>query len=323
MVAAENAAAIVAPAQQEHPVEVPVSKKKPGKGNGGGKTQKDGAPKAQRPSGQDKQAHGIEHAVAGNTRSSAARGAFRQAFDVLRESFRNDDVVHSNPDDTADLGLVAQLHRKEFDEKGVAFNSAVEISLQALDVARRGPDGIADLRTGIYMRCTCGFLVSIFLVVIMLISARGFTRVAVAHDGLLVVGGANAVRRGAMAPGEELVVSTAKVMERKSLPEVAALPVHLLRDVRDITFVHEGVWRCIHITRAQKLGYGQVLLEAADGTAVRVMEGRATIRFGHGGVEEPLETGEVIYTDESGLLPGRSTKVRPSSLVSVTTRWNP
>merc|ERR1711924_522678 len=119
--------------------------------------------------------------------------------------------------------------------------------------------------------------------------------------------------------GTEAVVATGIAVSARSLDALSRSSPEELRNVRDVTLVHDGTWRCIRIARSQLLGTDHVLLEAADGTAVRVKHGSAFIRLGALGHEEQIPLQGARYEDATRVLAGQT--VVPSALVDLVTTY--
>ncbi|OLQ02858.1 Tetratricopeptide repeat protein 21B [Symbiodinium microadriaticum] len=127
---------------------------------------------------------------------------------------------------------------------------------------------------------------AIVLLLLLLLTRALFTEV-VARDGLL------------LGAGEEPLAALAVARESRSVTAAAALTPSILRNVRDVSLVHQGVWRCLHISGVTKYSDWHIWMEAADGSGVRVRGGKAFLRIGFLGDEEELQPSEDFLLNES------------------------
>lgn len=150
----------------------------------------------------------------------------------------------------------------------------------ALDVSRY-PTGVPPRRfEWIWGHCLCGcctFVITVVMLVFMLSFTRDMSGSLNVQQGILVASGS-----------EEPVASTAAVLEQRDLAGLATLSEDVLRNVRDLVVTHRGIWRCLHIARVTKYRDDHVWMEAHDGTAIRLRDGRILLRLGALGDEEPL-----------------------------------
>merc|ERR1719401_243539 len=116
----------------------------------------------------------------------------------------------------------------------------------------------------------------------MLSSARSLFSYLEVEDGTLVASGVLAYS------GETPVAAAAAVIEQRLLSECGSLAAETLARIRDIVFMYEGVWRCIHITNVVKFRSMHIWLESYDGSAIRLLDGRAFYRNGLFGDEKSL-----------------------------------
>lgn len=134
-----------------------------------------------------------------------------------------------------------------------------------------------------HMLCGCGVCVmTIIILTLMLVFTRGWIGPVGVEDGVLLVSGV------ASYVGEEPVAATGAVLEQRELTDLFGLTSELLQNVRDVVMMHAGIWRCLHIARVTKYRDGHAMMEAHDGTGIRLRDGRAFVRFGVLGDEEPV-----------------------------------
>lgn len=213
--------------------------------------------------------------------------------------------------DVAELQLFARIHSLNVHRNGgVGFAEAVDITLDACQTARRGPVGTGTPSRRIDWRVISWFCVGstivVVLTVLMLLLCRVSIRLLAARQKVLVATGMEAI------PDAEPAVATALALQQVHLLSLATLPIETLRNVRDVTLAHRGVWRCLRVTRAMRLDNLMTWLETFDGTALRIANGAAWIRFGPFGDEESIATAGSWYQDYTR---GTSQNVWPTAML--------
>lgn len=199
----------------------------------------------------------------------------------------------------------------------VEYGHAKELLLKAWDVHDSGRAGHDEVLLGVNwsrIRWTClAICLPVLVLTFLLVVTRAMVRLVNTQDGLLVGTSLPAF------PGTEAVVATGVAVQERSLTDLSSASAEVLRNVRDVNLVHDGSWRCIRIARSQILGEEHILLEAADGTAIRVQHGSAFLRMGALGQEEPIDLAGAQYEDASNVFAGQL--VVPSALVNIVTAY--
>ncbi|CAE8629924.1 unnamed protein product [Polarella glacialis] len=202
--------------------------------------------------------------------------------------------------DTAELALLSRLKGAGGGlQPSSGFEEAADLVMWALDVSQKGPSGLfepiksAEKRRTVDLRRslrTLGMSVGAALIVlILLFLTRAHFTEATARDGLLLATGVPAYR------GEEAVAGLAVAREFRSLGSCASLATGSLRNIRDVTLVHRGVWRCLHISRVLKYSGSHIWLEAANGAGLRVRSGQVFLRETELSDEEAVQDGGETY----------------------------
>jgi len=183
------------------------------------------------------------------------------------------------------LALEQTLQERRKEHEFLKFDEARDLLWEALE-ADRGPQEGRPLVRSLCFTIGRGLLAAIVLLLLLLLTRSLFTEV-VARDGLL------------LGAGEEPVAALAVARESRSVTAAAALTPSILRNVRDVSLVHQGVWRCLHISGVTKYSDWHIWMEAADGSGVRVRGGKAFLRIGFLGDEEELQPSEDFLLNES------------------------
>jgi len=220
-------------------------------------------------------------------------------------------------DDVAGLALLSRVvSEKTRDEEAqeptlYEFGDAADAILWALDLGRRGKAGLdppprmVPWGKGLHRCCLMTFVV--LLTMLILVMTRLTVREVSVKNGVMLMG------RVPAFSGEEPVAKMAALVRSKPFTDVPELPVATLRHIREVVFIHHGLWRCIRISRVIKISQSHVWLQAFDGTRVRIHDGQAFLRPGILGTEEKLHiTGEPFPTINS-------TAVIPSGYFQVMT----
>lgn len=186
----------------------------------------------------------------------------------------------------AELALMARVRKGN--RKTCDRETAEEALIWALEVATCGPTGLMERRPYLKLGPVCrGFValaVASIAVFLLLTMARvGFREVST-RDGLLLAAGVPAYK------GEEPVAAVAAPFEQRALRSCQSLPSTDLRRIRDIVIINQGSWLNIRVTHVQKFSDHHIWLQAADGTAVRVLGGQLIFRDGALGDEVQLES---------------------------------
>lgn len=195
---------------------------------------------------------------------------------------------HIDVDNLAEQALLARLKVSERAARRTTytFQEACDHVRWALDVHRYPlgrPPRRYDWIWG-HLLCNCGiFALTLTILVLMLVFTRGWVGSVGVDGGVLFASGKT------IYGNEEPLAATAAVIEQRDLKAVAGLPAELLHSVRDVVLSHAGIWRCLHIARVTKYRDGHAWMEAHDGTGIRLHDGRAFLRFGILGNEEPLQ----------------------------------
>lgn len=239
------------------------------------------------------------------------------------ESAEGEDLVEdaesSVKEDTAELVMRAEFHSlHDAAEHSPAqfrnYADAVELAVQAISMSGNGPTGVAKTPLGVdWGLCAwvaAAVSATVIILAILLVLARASVRLAAARSGVLVAVGLPAV------PGVEPILAVGAAVQQKSLGDVSNMPISSLRNIRDVTLVHRGVWRCLRISRSMRFGESHVWLEAPDGSALRIRGGQAAIRLGPLGSEEPVDLAGASPYQATSEIFGASTVV-PSALVDA------
>jgi hypothetical protein len=196
-------------------------------------------------------------------------------------------LEYVDQDDLVELAIVGRLQVNEASgaDAVVSYEEAYNTLRWALDV-QKYPEGLPSrpfvwIWSQMLWNCTVFFLVLI-VVSIMLSTTKSLFGYIKVEDGVLVAADTLA------HPGEEPVASTAAVIAARHLHECALLPSEILRQIRDVTISHKGVWRCIHVAHVAQFRASHLWLEGHDGSGIRLLDGLAFFRNGRLGSEEPL-----------------------------------
>lgn len=197
---------------------------------------------------------------------------------------------------TSNLALLARLKVAGGRNELLHFDEAADMLAWALDVGRKGLTGIEDkpglLNARVLLKAlSCCFMVTLVIPLLLLLVRANFTEVET-RDGLLLATGLPAYY------GEEPVASISSAREFRKLSSVAALPSATLRDLRDVTLVHEGSFRCLHVSQVLKYSDSHVWIEAADGAGIRLMAGKAFWREDFVADEVAVSLEEVQFASE-------------------------
>lgn len=195
--------------------------------------------------------------------------------------------------EVAQLALLARLRgcgREAGQRKRHIVNGleARDLVLWALEVNQRGPTGAGErpppIHVNVLARRFCAGLAGLFAFVALLALVRGQWRELAAQDGMLLASGTPAY------VGEEPVASLAAAVHRRSLLECAALPAAALQGARDVSLQHQGTWYSMRVVHLQKFSGSHLWMQAADGTGVRVRDGKVYFRRGMLGDEELVDS---------------------------------
>jgi len=190
--------------------------------------------------------------------------------------------------DTACWALRAHVKARQGRQYGgVSFPEATDAVMQALEVARGGPTGLAYRKAPVHGFGLCCAAFALVLSVLSMLSLMALTRSY--FQEVSVEGGVLLARSVPAFPGEEPIAATAAVFESRPLSGCPGLPVETLLNIRDVVLAHGGVWRSIRVSRVQKYSDAHVVFEAPDGTAVRVNHNEASLRLGSLGDEERID----------------------------------
>jgi len=204
------------------------------------------------------------------------------------------------------MALQATLQEQRKERDRLTFQEASDLIFDSMEADRPKPTG-RPLVEALCCALGCLLLAAVLLLILLLFTRATFTDMA-ARDGLLRAAG------GTYRPGEEPIVAVGSVREARSLAGAAALPVQLLRNVRDVALVHEGVWRCLHITSVAKYSDWHLWLEAADGSGIRVRGSKVSFRQGFLGDEEVLASSEDFFLEQ-----GNTSNASNASLLEIDT----
>eukprot|EP00930_Biecheleria_cincta_P095790 TRINITY_DN87701_c0_g1_i1.p1 TRINITY_DN87701_c0_g1~~TRINITY_DN87701_c0_g1_i1.p1 ORF type:complete len:251 (-),score=38.85 TRINITY_DN87701_c0_g1_i1:301-1053(-) len=175
--------------------------------------------------------------------------------------------------ETSQLALLAYLKVARGRSGQMQFDDAADMLAWALSVGRKGLTGVDDKPGLLNARALLKgvsfcFVVTLVITLLLLLVRANFTEVET-RDGLLLATGLPAYY------GEEPVASILTAREFRALASVAALPSTTLRNLRDVTLVHEGSYRCLHVAQVLKYSDSHVWIEAADGAGIRLAAGKA------------------------------------------------
>jgi len=205
--------------------------------------------------------------------------------------------------DLAEMALIARMQVDIGEQTTVSFEEAFTSLRWALDV-QKYPEGLPS-RPFVWIWSSVFYCVAITVAIIMLVnmlsSARSLFGYLGVEDGTLVASGVLAYA------GEEPIAATAGVIEDRGLSECGGLAAETLALIRDVVFMHEGIWRCMHITNIVKFRSMHVWLESYDGSGIRLLDGRAFFRNGALGSEESLSLDTLhVGSNYTGWEPPRS-----------------
>lgn len=208
----------------------------------------------------------------------------------LREP--DESVFYRERQDVAELALEAKL----FGGNDPDFGKAVELVLWSVYNKKQEFRQLSKPKPALPWRgACCGCCVAIcviLLTVLLLLITKASSNSVTAQEGVLLATGVNELS------GHEPIASAAAAVERMPLASCSALPAEKLKEVRSVVFVHQGIWRCMHVARVLKFGTSQTWFEAADGSAVRVDHGRAFLRLG-----ALLDEETITMSGEAGVSP--------------------
>ena len=160
----------------------------------------------------------------------------------------------------------------------LTYEEAADIMLQADNTHRRE---VKSGRPRVQFLCqVIGGITAlcIVLLLLLLLTRAIFTELSTA-DGLLKAHGAQAN-----------VAAVAIARQKRSLSTCSALPPTTLQHLRDVTLVHQGIWRCLHISSVVKFSDAHLWLEAPDGSGIRIWGSKVFFRQGQLGDEEVINT---------------------------------
>eukprot|EP00931_Biecheleriopsis_adriatica_P096939 TRINITY_DN70681_c0_g1_i1.p1 TRINITY_DN70681_c0_g1~~TRINITY_DN70681_c0_g1_i1.p1 ORF type:complete len:289 (-),score=66.80 TRINITY_DN70681_c0_g1_i1:29-895(-) len=227
------------------------------------------------------------------------RVAGAEASDDEEDCLPDDQVPLDS--DTAELALRARLKAEAIArgdrEMEFGFEEARDLMMWALDVSRSGAAGLDEPPTykrRAMLQSLGVFAATSLIFLFLFLFVRANTTEVATRDGFLLATGVPAYR------GEEPIASVAALREFRSLESVVSLPAAALGGLRDVTLVHQGIWRCLHVSSVTKFSDSHIWLEAADGTGVRIRGGKAFLREDHLSDEEAIELdGEIFPTNGS------------------------
>jgi len=191
-------------------------------------------------------------------------------------------------DDLVELALLARLKSRGItdSERECNLEQAADNILWALDAAERMPPGIGELPPvcpwgSIAFMCCFGTVIIILLLIMATLTRLYFQEVIV-RNGILLASGIPAYS------GDEPVAATAAAVESRDLEACLQLPAESLQRLVSVAFVHGGAWWSLRVARVQRFSGSHLMLEAPDGTGVRLLHGEAFFRDGALGDEEQL-----------------------------------
>jgi len=191
-------------------------------------------------------------------------------------------------DDLVELALLARLKSRGItdSERECNLEQAADNILWALDAAKRMPPGIGELPPVCpwvsVARMCCFCTVTIVLLLIMATLTRLYFQEVIVRDGILLASGIPAYS------GNEPIAATAAAVESKDLEACLQLPSESLQRLVSVAFVHGGAWWSLRVARVLRFSGSHLMLEAPDGTGVRLLHGEAFFRDGALGDEEQL-----------------------------------
>lgn len=191
-------------------------------------------------------------------------------------------------DDLVELALLARLKSRGVtdSERECNVEQAADNILWALDAVKRMPPGIGELPPVCpwgSIACMCCFcvVITVSLVILATLTRLYFQEVLV-RDGILLASGTPAYS------GDEPVAATAAAVESRDLQACLQLPAESLQRLVSVAFVHGGAWWSLRVARVLRFSSSHLMLEAPDGTGVRLLHGEAFFRDGALGDEEQL-----------------------------------
>jgi len=223
-----------------------------------------------------------------------------------------DDEIGREDEDLVELALLARLKGQDSEPENhdCGMELAVDHVMWALDAAKRGPGAMRKrplaLPWGAILRWVLGIAAAVAVVILLLMALnanfRELTLESVVNRGAsvggssLLVGGLPAYR------GEERLASTARALQNRSLGGCEGLAAQDLQRLRALMLVHRGKWRMLRMARVQRFSMSHLWLEAADGSGVRLLRGKATFREGKLGDEQELALGGEAFRSR-GMVP--------------------
>jgi len=191
-------------------------------------------------------------------------------------------------DDLIELALLARLKSRGItdSERECNLELATDNILWALDAAKRTPPCIGELPPVCpwgSIACMCCFCCVIIVVLLILATlTRLYFQEVIVRDGILLATGIPAYS------GDEPVAATAAAVESRDLEACLRLPAESLQRLMSVAFVHGGAWWSLRVARVQRFSDSHLMLEAPDGTGIRLLHGEAFFRDGALGDEERL-----------------------------------
>mmetsp|Transcript_73159 Transcript_73159/g.145108 ORF Transcript_73159/g.145108 Transcript_73159/m.145108 type:complete len:335 (+) Transcript_73159:17-1021(+) len=211
-------------------------------------------------------------------------------------------------DDLVELALLARLKSRGTTdgERDCNLEQAADNILWALDAAKRMPPGIGELPPLCpwgSIACLCCFCVVIpVLLSILATLTRLYFQEVTVRDGILLASGIPAYS------GDEPVAATAAAVESRNLEACLQLPAESLQRLLSVVFVHRDAWWSLRVARVLRFSDSHLMLEAPDGTAVRLLRDEAFFRDGALGDEEQL----LLQSETLG-----PERVRPTAFFSI------
>mmetsp|Transcript_78471 Transcript_78471/g.123750 ORF Transcript_78471/g.123750 Transcript_78471/m.123750 type:complete len:232 (+) Transcript_78471:37-732(+) len=186
-----------------------------------------------------------------------------------------------------DAAFVALCSLLEARGKGttLTYEEAADVMLQAHNTHRKETKGRPRL-TFLCLVIGGTILFCMVLLLLLLLTRALFTEIGTS-DGLLRANGADQAN----------VAAVAAALQVRSLASSSALPANSLQNIRDVSLVHRGIWRCLHISSVVKFSDVHVWLEAADGSAIRLWGSKVFLRQGWLGDEEVINASETFMLD--------------------------
>lgn len=208
--------------------------------------------------------------------------------------------------DLAEMALRSRLQGKG---ETLSYEEAYESLRWALDV-ERFPEGFPPRPyewIWSHLLCCCGIFILVLVAALtMLILTRSMFRSVSVDKGVLLASGAPSA-----FSGEEPVASTAVAVEKRTLAECATLATETLGHLRDVVFMHKGAWMSLRIAHVTKFRNMHVLLQGFDGTAIRLLNGRAYLRKHALGSEEQLSLDGSGYSEGANSAPNATSSWIP------------